>query len=90
VICHGPGGVDDNRLANLRYGTQTENLADREALATVPRGESHGRAVLTREQVLFIRAEMNRGVSGSSLAKELGVSPDLPWKIYKRLLWKHI
>lgn len=90
VVCHGPGGVDDNSLTNLRYGTQTENLADREAMATVPRGESHGRAVLTAEQVLFIRTEMSRGVSSAVLAKQLGVSRELPWKIHKRLLWKHL
>lgn len=28
-VCHGPGGVGDNSLANLRYGTRSENEADK-------------------------------------------------------------
>jgi hypothetical protein len=90
VVCHGPGGQHDNSVGNLRYDTQTKNLADREAVGSVPRGESHGRAVLTADQVLFIRSEMSKGASSAALAREFGVSPDLPWKIYKRLLWKHL
>lgn len=90
VVCHGPGGQHDNSVCNLRYDTHTNNLADREACGTVPRGESHGRAVLTVEQVVLIRSEMGKGASSAALAKELGVSPDLPWKIHKRLLWKHL
>lgn len=90
VVCHGLGGPHDNRVSNLRYDTHTNNLADRETSGTVPRGESHGRAVLTAEQVLFIRSEMSKGASGAALAREFGVSPGLAWKIHKKLLWKHL
>lgn len=28
-VCHGPGGTADNCLSNLRYGTRSENEADK-------------------------------------------------------------
>ena len=90
VVCHGRAGQYDNSVGNLRYDSQAKNLADREVVGSVPRGESHGMAVLTTDQVLFIRSEMSKGASGAALARELGVSADLPWKIHRRLLWKHL
>lgn len=29
LVLHGPGGVDDNRVENLRWGTQSENELDK-------------------------------------------------------------
>lgn len=40
--CHGPGGRSDNRHTNLRWGTHTENMADRTwRVEACPRGHEY-------------------------------------------------
>lgn len=91
VICHGPGGVDDNSVTNLRYDTQAGNLADRAQDGTHrQRGSSHTRAKLNEEQVLQIRKLLRGGATQTELALQFGVSNSLIWRIDKRLLWAHI
>jgi len=90
VICHGKGGIDDNSVTNLRYDTQSGNLSDREAAGTLRIGSNHGMAVLNEDDVHYIRRQMAAGVSSATLARQFNVSRELPWKIYKRLLWRHI
>lgn len=70
---HGPGGSLDNRLANLRYGTPVENMADKERDGTALRGETHGGAKLTEAIVLECRRRRAAGESQTSLAAEFGV-----------------
>jgi hypothetical protein len=44
-------------LAHLKLGTHAENLADMAAKGRSSKGEAHGHAVLTAEQVAAIRAD---------------------------------
>jgi hypothetical protein len=75
-VCHGIGGKADNSLANLRYGTATENAADKLRDGTAQRGEQHGQAKLTAEKVLEARRRTKAGTIGSAtqLAREWNVS----------------
>jgi len=52
------------------------------------RGEANGRAKLTSEQVLYVRAQSHR--SSYDLSRELGVSSVVIQHIRKRKLWSHI
>lgn len=72
---HGPGGPLDNRWPeNLRWGTPTENAADRLRDGTHQRGERQWRHKLTARQVLEIRTRNAAGESYRLLAAEFGVS----------------
>jgi hypothetical protein len=81
--CDNPSCVNP---AHLRLGTQALNTKDMDAkkrrrtvttyanLGPVRRGESHGRAKLTAEQVLDIRRRHQAGETFSAMAREFGVN----------------
>lgn len=52
---HDNGTPSDCRASNLAWKTPAENCADRVRHGTAPRGERHGRAILTAAQVIEIR-----------------------------------
>jgi hypothetical protein len=76
VICHGPGGKQDNRPGNLSYKTQAENMADKYRDGTEQTGERHPMAKLTEAQVHHVRRELLNAPRGTAarLARELGVN----------------
>lgn len=55
-VCHDNGTSGDDRLANLRYDTPVQNAADMLAHGTRPRGEKHGRARLSLEDIQNIKS----------------------------------
>jgi predicted XRE-type DNA-binding protein len=70
-VRHGPGGMLDNALANLSYGTAAENQADRVRDGTSNRGERNSSAKLTQSHAEAIRRS---GRKQRELAEEFGVS----------------
>lgn len=54
-VLHINGNSRDNRLANLKYGTQIENYADMIRHKTAPIGERNGQAVFTEEDIYQIK-----------------------------------
>jgi hypothetical protein len=93
IVLHGPGGQQDNRLANLSYGTYGKNNGeDRERDGTSQNGERNPQAKVTREQVLYIRRELQDGPYGTAarLARELGVSQDLIGFIKRGKSWASV
>jgi hypothetical protein len=70
---HGPGGVRDNGIANLCWGTPVENSADRERDGTSVHGEAHQGAKLTEAIVLECRSRHAAGETQTALAAEFGV-----------------
>ena len=89
VICHGPGGRQDNRSGNLSYKTQAENMADKYRDGTEQTGERHGCAKLTEAQVRYVRHELANAPRGTAvrLAKELGVSKGCIGSIKRGKSW---
>lgn len=67
---HCNGNRADNRLINLRWGTQRDNYEDARRHGTAPIGEQHGQAKLTRLQAEAIRMSVDPGVM---LAQRYGV-----------------
>ena len=71
MALHNDGDTTNNRADNLRWGTPTENMQDR---------EQHGNHLisgvrkLTVEQVKFIRSEGSRRFTRKELAEQCGVS----------------
>lgn len=61
-VCHGRGGQQDNRVANLSYGTHAQNNGpDKARDGTLGSGEQGPNAKLTWEQVDEIRRRMPKG-----------------------------
>jgi hypothetical protein len=84
---HKNGDKLDNRLANLAYGTCSENYDDRRKHGTSVDGERHGMAKLTAQQILAIRA-INESVTRT--AERYGVTASHVRKILARETWRHI
>jgi len=70
---------------HLRWATAAENQADRLLHGTDTRGEKHGMAKLTEQDVLAIRAQSWR--SGNALAAEYGVGKSTISQIRHRRFW---
>ena len=70
--CHHNGRRDDNRLANLYYGTRRENVADARRHGTLMAGEGHYAARFTLAQVVQIRALRAEGWTQQSIADAFG------------------
>lgn len=102
---HNDGNPRNNDASNLRWATRSQNMADCIIHGTIatgkrhgrhtkphltPRGESHGAAKLTEEDVRIIRASDPRKISGAYLARNLGVSASLICRIRKNKAWRHI
>jgi hypothetical protein len=71
---------------HLEVGTHKENMAFM-AQTGSNKGEKHGRAKLTKEQVLEIRAST---LSARDIAAKYGIQQDYVYLILKRRTWKHI
>jgi predicted RNA-binding protein YlxR (DUF448 family) len=88
---HLNGIPDDNRLENLCYGTQSENNLDRTRHGTAPRGESHGRSVLTEDQANeIIGISAREGTPNTELGRMYGVSDATISMLLSGKTWTHL
>lgn len=77
----------DDRLENLAYGTQLENVRDSIRNGTIARGEKRGRAKLTVATVREIRKSLE---SSRVLGKRYGVDNKTINGIVNRKTWRHV
>lgn len=92
-INHKNGIKTDNRVENLEWCTFSENMlhAKRTGLSPSPHGENHAKAILTNEQVIYIRQTYQpRKVPKSHFAKKFGVSESAIAGILNNRNWKHL
>lgn len=90
-VCRHLNGVrDDNRVANLAWGTPEQNYADRHAHGTDNTGERHWQARLTEADVVEIRRRCDAGEVQSVIAKDYGISRVTVSHINVRRLWGHV
>ena len=87
---HLDGDPGNNRLENLRWGTRQENAADCIRHGRRPRGQEHGRAILTAEQVAEIRSAAEQGEKSGRIAKRFGTTAGYVRRIVTRKTWQHI
>jgi hypothetical protein len=83
-----PGTDADNTADMLNKGRRPSQKGKRMRPDQINRGEKHGLARLTTEQVLEIRAATT--TSGKELARRYAVSEDTISKIRHRKVWKHV
>lgn len=88
VVRHGPGSYEDDRPANLCWGTQKQNIADKDAADTVQWGERNPKAKLRKGDVLRIVASPERSLA--SLAREMGVTTTAVWSVRRGRTWTRL
>lgn len=90
-VRHLDGDRRNNRPDNLRWGTRSENEADKRRHGTVAEGERHGNAALTEDAVRIIRASIPYGLwDTDNAAKVFGVTPGHVAAIARGQHWKHV
>ena len=84
---HLDGRPANNRPENLRWGTHSENMRDRDRHGTTPRGTSHHAAKLNDGNVREIRRST---ATISDLARRFGVARRSIRLIRQRKTWTHV
>lgn len=79
----------DNRVENLEYLTQGDNMRHAASLGLIPRGERCHFSSLTEAQVVSIRERMG-STTQANLAAEFTCSQATISDIKRRKSWKHI
>lgn len=87
---HGNGNPKDNHPGNLRWGTQTENVADARFHGTIARGETHGQAKMAEDTVRLMRQLKAEGMTNTALAKRFGISHGVTSSICNFKAWVHV
>lgn len=89
VVRHLDGNGQNNAPSNLAYGTQQENTNDKELHGTLLRGEQHGCAKLTADQVREIR-ELSQCHSRVALARMFRMSDQQISNIVLGHRWRNV
>jgi hypothetical protein len=87
-VLHKNGIKTDNRAENVHWGTRVENIADNKRHGIAPIGENHGRAKLTEDEVLAIRADPRS--RHADVAADFSVSRATVRLIKQRKIWVHL
>lgn len=90
VVAHANGVKADNRLENLRWTTQKDNINDAKLHGTWTHGEMVNTCKLTPEQVLSVRNLYIEGISRAELARRFEVSWTSIDYIIKGKNWAHL
>lgn len=92
-VNHIDGNKLNNALSNLEYTTSSENMKHAFGLGLMKpaRGEKHGQAKLTTDDVKKIRILHATGNSTySELGKQFGVTLQQIRSVVMRVTWKHV
>ena len=89
-ICHRCDNPLCVRPAHLFAGTNQENSYDRHKKGRDAKGENHGKAKLTVNQVIAIRQRFASGVSKNQLARDYNVSHPAIRHAISRRTWQHV
>jgi hypothetical protein len=84
---HGDNDYTNNRPGNLKWGTHTENMRDKQRHGTQSRGEAHAASKLTEDDVRAIRADKR---TGRAIAADFGINQVTVVFIKNRKTWKHV
>lgn len=87
LCCHNDSNPKNNKIENLRWGTQKDNMKDRMSRGKYLKAEKHFMAKLSNKEVMEI---YNSDDLGIFLAKKYNTSPNTISRIRNGKLWKSI
>lgn len=91
LVRHLDGNPANNCPGNLRWGTYSQNEADKRRHGRVAEGERHGQVKLTEEGVRIIRAAIPAGLwDVTAAAKVFGVDASTIRRIAAGGAWRHV
>jgi len=90
VSRHLDGNVFNNAVENLTWGTQQENIHDKQRHGTQTRGESHGTSKVSIADVIAIRKLREDGLTLRAISCQFPISCDAIHSIVRRRTWTHI
>jgi len=86
--CHENGNEHDNDIDNLRWDTRKSNMNDKIIHGTIAKGEGHGSAILTEQEVHAIRAFRAVGKRHKWIAAVFNVSVGCVRDVLYGATWK--
>lgn len=90
TCAHDNGVRTDNRLSNLSWKTQKENVADKQRHGTAQVGDKHPKSILTEKIVLHMRSLRRIGWSIADIATYFGVKQVTATAAIIGRNWKHL
>jgi hypothetical protein len=90
LAAHGDGDPSNNRLSNLRWATQSENLGDRAQHGTLRLGEKHHNATITAEIVMEMRQLRRDGGSYQAIADKFQIPYHRAHAAITGKSWSHV
>lgn len=94
LVCHINDNKEDNRLENLRWGTNKDNFEDSVRNNTYRKdkslGSKNGKSKLNENDVIEIKRLLSLSVSQTKIAKQFDVTKSCISAINKKIKWKHV
>jgi hypothetical protein len=90
TAAHDNGVRTDNRLSNLKWASQKDNIRDKVRHGTAQIGEKHPQCRLTEEKVLNIRQMRKSGMKWREIAESVGETFASVYAAGSGRNWKHI
>lgn len=90
VVCHRCDVPACINPEHLFLGTQADNIADKVSKGRQARGETHGQAKLTENQVKTIKKAIVAGYENREISKVFLVSRSLISLIRHNKIWSHV
>lgn len=88
-VNHKNGVKGDNRVENLEWISRSGNRQHAVDVLGLGRGERHGCARLTEDDVRQIRNMIREGMSNKKIASQFGVHPKHVWSIKVAKSWRY-
>jgi hypothetical protein len=89
-VCHSCDNPPCCNPKHLFQGSNQDNVDDRHRKGRSFNGPHPWKAVLTRDQVISLRRDMESGLNWTELGVKYGISRQAATKIGKGEVWKHI
>lgn len=90
VVRHRDDDPTNNVPSNLTWGTQRDNINDRQTRDRQAKGSGHGSAKLTEKDVIKIRKLLRGARTQRDVATQFGVSTGVISRIKNNHIWSHV